>query len=110
MGDQKSKEKCRNGAGVSMAPAVASVQVVITDGPATCRHCGQVFESYRIRKINDRPLLIDLNGNLIFELVLMCHACNERWIWRHSFEPMYQDNLKYKRLMAHYERVDEKKP
>lgn len=70
-------------------PSVPAVE----ENPCACEKCGHVFLSYLHRVVNKDKLLIDRDGNVVFDLVVTCKYCNTVFHW-HSKEKTMQEMSK----------------
>lgn len=82
------------------------VVIVTDDRPVRCRSCEHVFKSFRLREIGTGKtvtVLSDLDGVMIYDLVMVCPRCKDVYHW-HSKDSAIRDNTyAFERLMRHYE-------
>lgn len=58
-----------------------------------CQKCGHESTSFLRRDINGVVSLIDRDGDVVYDLVKVCHYCGELFHW-HSKEKTLQENSK----------------
>jgi hypothetical protein len=73
----------------------------IKDGPARCKKCGHEFASYKIVSIDGKQqILIDQDGDIVFELEKTCHFCETVFPWHSNYQTMRETTKAFTKLRA----------
>ena len=78
---------------VSAPPAIGLP--VVEDTPVPCRKCGHEFQSYMHRTIGGERVLIDRDGDTVWDLVKVCHYCKDVFHWHTSVRQMQEAAIAY---------------
>ena len=68
---------------------------VVQDTPVPCRKCGHEFQSYMHRTIGTELVLIDRDGDTVWDLVKVCHWCKEVFHWHTTARQMQEAATAY---------------
>lgn len=69
--------------------------------PALCRNpdCGHEFLGFRIRVIEGQQVLVDLEGNVVYELAMVCRYCTVVFTWHTSHKMMQRHTAALEKLI-----------
>lgn len=72
---------------------------VVEENPCRCEKCGHVFMSYLHRVIGqENKVLIDRDGNVIFDLVVTCKYCITVFHWHTKEKTMQEMSKNYQSM------------
>jgi len=67
--------------------------------PANCRKCGHKLPAYSILSVCDQQMLLDVDGGVIYELILECHYCTERFHWHTNSRELHRHTRDLRKML-----------
>lgn len=71
----------------------------VEENPCTCETCGHVFQSYLYRAVGVvNRSLVDRDGNIVFDLVVVCKYCSTVFHWHTKEKSMQEMSKNYQSM------------